>query len=123
MAKKVDAFKERGATLVALTPELPEYTGDTVESNELPFAVLTDLNLKVAEKYGLVFDLAYITEIYEKLFKLSEKNGAGALGKMALTPTYIIDRSGIIQYAFVDVDYRKRAEPSELIEALDQMEK
>ena len=29
--------------------------------------------------------------------------------------TYIIDRKGIIRWAFVDADYRKRAEPADIV--------
>lgn len=33
-------------------------------------------------------------------------------------PTYIIGTDGVIKYAFVDVDYRKRAEPAEILDVL-----
>ena len=31
-------------------------------------------------------------------------------------PTYVIDTQGTIRYAFLDADYKKRAEPSEVVD-------
>ena len=50
-----------------------------------------------------------------------EEQGANL---MALTPelplgaTYIIGTDAVIRYAFIDPDYRKRAEPDSLLSAL-----
>jgi peroxiredoxin len=35
--------------------------------------------------------------------------------------TYIIDKAGIVRYRFVDPDYRKRAEPADLLIALKHL--
>ena len=32
--------------------------------------------------------------------------------------TYVIDKSGVIRYSFVDPDYTKRAEPSEVLKVV-----
>ncbi len=121
MAEKKDAFASKGATIIALTPELPEFSEKTAEANDVPFPILTDLNLEVAESYGLVFDLGIITDLYEDFAKISEKNGEEAKTKLPLTATYIIDSEGVIRYTFLDPNYRKRAEPSELLNELDKL--
>jgi peroxiredoxin len=41
-----------------------------------------------------------------------------ASNELPLAATYIIDQDGKIIYAFLDADYRNRAEPSELTEVL-----
>lgn len=118
MADKLDDFKAKGANVIALTPELPEFSGETAKTNKVPFPILTDLNHEVAEKYGLVFDLGILSEMYEGFAEISKKNGAEAEAKLPLTATYIIDTSGTIKHAFIDPDYRKRAEPADLLKAL-----
>ena len=35
--------------------------------------------------------------------------------------TYVIDRNGIVRFAFADTDYRKRAEPAAIVEALEEL--
>ncbi|MFH2056066.1 MAG: AhpC/TSA family protein, partial [bacterium] len=36
--------------------------------------------------------------------------------------TYVIDTDRMIRYAFIDADYRKRAEPKDIIAALEQLQ-
>lgn len=121
LAEKQKEIEERGATLVALTPEHPEFTQGTVSDMEIPFPVLTDLNLEVADQYGLVFNLTHLTGLYENFAKLSEKNGEDASSRLPLTATYVIDPDGTITWAFLDANYRYRAEPSRILDALDHL--
>lgn len=113
-------FKAEGANLIALTPEVPDKSLSTKEKNDLKFEVLSDLGNVVARKYGLVFKL--IPEVAEayKGFGLNEYNGDES-DELPLSATYVIDQKGIIQYAFLDGDYRKRAEPKDIINALKKI--
>jgi peroxiredoxin len=51
---------------------------------------------------------------------LASFNGDDSL-ELPLGATYVIDRGGVIRYAFVDGDYRKRAEPSDVLAALRKL--
>ena len=46
-----------GARIVVITPELERYTRALHKKLNLSFDILTDLHLKVAEKFRLVFTL------------------------------------------------------------------
>ena len=107
-----------GAELVALTPELPDNSLSTQEKNELSFEVLTDEDNTIAKQYGLVFKLTPEVSVYYKdAFDLEVYNG-NTTDELPLAATYVIDRDGVIKYAFLDADYRVRAEPSEVLEVL-----
>ncbi len=111
-------FKEYGATLVALTPELPDKSLSTKEKNELSFEVLTDYNNEVAKKFHIVFNLnEELIDIYNNFHKLEDYNGVET-NELPVPATYIIDKDGVIRYAFVDSDYRKRAELEDLLNVL-----
>lgn len=111
-------IKSLGANLVALTPELPDNSLNTQEKNELSFEVLTDKDSEVARRYGLVFKLSPETaKYYKAAFDLEVYNGNDS-DELPLAATYVIDTSGKITYAFLDADYRKRAEPTEVLNAL-----
>ncbi len=111
-------FQALGAQLIALTPELPDQSLSTAEKNELQFEVLSDVENQVARDYGLVFQLSpEVAELYQKAFDLHGSNGDES-NELPLAATYIIQPSGAISYAFLDVDYRNRAEPAEVLEAL-----
>lgn len=116
LQKELPEFQSAGARLVALTPELPDKALTTAEKNALKFEVLTDLNHEVAKAYGIVFKLTpQVRDLYKKFFDLTEFNGTAAGDDtLPLAATYIIDREGVIRYAFLNADYRKRAEPAEL---------
>ena len=107
-----------GAQLVALTPELPDNSLNTQEKNELSFEVLTDLDNAVAKQYGLVFKLIPEVAVYYKdAFDLEVYNG-NTTDELPLAATYVIGQDGVIQYAFLDADYRVRAEPQDIVDVL-----
>lgn len=121
LQEKLPDFQKEGATLMALTPEVPDKSLSTSEKNELEFIVLSDVDNVVGKEYGVVFQLTLdVASIYETGFGLSEYNGNKS-NELPLAATYVIDKNGIIQYAFLDSDYRNRAEPSEIINALQKL--
>lgn len=123
LQKVLPYIQASGAQLVALTPELPDKALTTAEKNDLKFLVLTDLNHEVAKRYNVAFELTPdVASRYKKHFDLLEYNGAEA-GEttLPLAATYIIDRDGMVRYAFLDADYRKRAEPAEIVAFLKKM--
>ena len=120
MQNSLDEMKGSGATLVVLTPELPEKAKATAEANELSMVALYDKNSAVAKQYGIVFQLPEaIVPAYRDRIKLPEYNGSDAM-ELPLAATYVINPDGKITYAFLDADYKKRAEPSEVIAAVKQ---
>lgn len=111
-------FKAYGAQLIAITPETPDQSMSTKEKNNLDFEVLTDEKNVVAAKYAGVHGLPeHIRDFYAN-------RGVGEFYKdypnieFPVPATYIIDKSGIIRYLFAESDYRKRAEPTDIIESL-----
>lgn len=123
LQKVLPDIQASGAQLVALTPELPDKALTTAEKNDLKFLVLTDLNHEVAKRYNVAFELTPdVASRYKKHFDLLEYNGAEAGETMLpLAATYVIDRNGMVRYAFLDADYRKRAEPAEIVAFLKKM--
>lgn len=118
LQQELPNFKANGATLIALTPELPDESISTAEKNDLQFEVLSDLGNIVAKEYGIVFKLTQeVAEMYNQSFELNNHNGDES-NELPLAATYIINEEGIIEYAFLDADYRNRAEPSELTDFL-----
>ena len=123
MQEKLPEIKAAGASLIALTPELPDKALTTTEKNKLEFQVLTDLNHKVADQYGLLFKLTpEVEKLYGNFFDLSEFNGADATtNTLPLAATYIIAQDGTIKWAYLDADYRSRAEPADIVAFLKKM--
>ena len=114
-------FQSAGANLIALTPELPDNSLSTQEKNHLKFEVLSDVNNEVARQYGIVFKLnEAVSETYKQAFDLESYNGNDS-DELPLAATYVIDREGVIRYAFLDAEYRNRAEPGDILSALNKL--
>ncbi len=107
-----------GARLVALSPELPDNSLSTVEKNKLAFTVLSDTGNAVAQRYGIAYTLPdSLIEAFKGRLDLPTLNGNDSW-ELPLAVTYIITTEGTIHTAFIDADYRKRAEPAAILEAL-----
>lgn len=111
-------FEANGANLLALTPEVPDKSLSTSEKHDLKFEVLSDIGNEIAREYGIVFKLTNdVADAYNSSFGMNEYNGDES-NELPLAATYIINEDGKIVYAFLDADYRNRAEPSELTKFL-----
>ena len=121
LQEELPNFNAEGANLLALTPEMPDKSISTKEKNHLDFEVLSDVGNNVGREYGIIFKLTpEVAKIYNENFGLNANNGDNT-NELPLAATYVIDKEGIIRYAFLDADYRKRAEPKAIIEALKSL--
>ena len=115
-------IKSLGATLVAISPQVPEKSLATAEENKVSFEVLSDVGNKAARQFGLVFTLP---ERLRTIYKQFGADVAAANGdesyELPLAATYVIGVDGIIRYAFVDTDYTKRLEPEEVVKVLKKI--
>lgn len=119
--KRLSEIQKAGANLIAITPELPDKSLTTSEKHDLDFEVLSDKGNKVAEEFGIVFDLTEeVEKYYKSSFSFTDYYGTEQ-GKLPLSVTYVIDKDGTVTWAFVDPDYRNRAEPDDIIEAINSL--
>ncbi|MCC7412746.1 MAG: AhpC/TSA family protein [Gammaproteobacteria bacterium] len=111
-----------GASLVAISPEQPDQSLSTAGKNALAFEVLSDAGNRVARDFGLVFELAEeLRPVFAKFgIDLAARNGDDSF-ELPVPATYVIDRGGVVRYAFVDTDYRKRAEPLDILTSLQSL--
>mgnify|MGYP001795873953 CR=1 FL=1 len=117
-AEILPEIEAEGGQFVAVSPELPDKTAETVKENGLDFTVLSDVGNTVAESYGVVFSLTpEVHAKYNAAFGFDAHNGQDS-GKLPLAATYVIGTDGLIRFAFLDADYTKRAEPAAVLSAL-----
>jgi peroxiredoxin len=114
-------IKERGATLVAVTPELPENIAKTVEKTKAEYSILYDEGLKIMKAYEVEFEVPENTlKRYRNAgIKLDENNGRNG-NYLPIPATYVIDEDFTITYRFFDPDYKKRPSVKEILDHLDK---
>src|ERR1700752_4053373 len=108
-----------GAQIVALTPELERYTRNVHKKLNLSFDILTDLHLKTAEQFRLVFTLPdYLRDLYKSFGNALDRFHDEPEFRLPMPARYVVDKQGIIRAADVNADYTIRLEPSETLKEL-----
>jgi len=117
---KLKEIESLGATLVAISPEMPDASMTKNEISNMDFTVLSDQDAKVASQYGVAWKVREFLldhmRIDRELDLKEINNGNGSV--LPIPATFIIDTNGLVQWNYVNVDYRTRSEPDEIIEAL-----
>jgi peroxiredoxin len=111
-----------GASLVAISPQLPDGSLSTSAANALTFDVLSDVGNVVARRFGLVWSLP---EELRAALRSNNKALPGVNGddswELPVPATYVVARDGRVVLAAVEVDYRKRQEPEAILAALQAL--
>jgi peroxiredoxin len=111
--------KDLGAQIVVLTPELERYTRALHKKLNLTFDILTDLHLKIAEQFRLLYVLPdYLRELYKSVGNALDRFHAEPEFRLPMPARYVIDKHGIIRAADVSADYTIRPEPSDTLNVL-----
>jgi peroxiredoxin len=111
-----------GARLIAISPQLPDGSLSTAQSNRLTFDVLSDVGNRVARRFGLVYALP---EELRAALRSNNKALPGINGdeswELPVPATYVIAPDRRVALAYLDVDYRKRLEPDAVLAALKSL--
>jgi peroxiredoxin len=112
-------LRERGALLVAISPETQRQSDFAVQQHKLPFPLLHDPGAQLAEQFGLVYTVPEYHQRYLKsiMVNLPFLNGE-ASWRLPLPATYVLDREGRVRFAEAHADFRVRPEPQETLSAL-----
>jgi peroxiredoxin len=121
--KEIDSqVQELGARIVVLTPELERYTRALHKKLNLPFDILIDLHLKVAEQFGLVFTFPdYLTDLYRSWGNTLDRFHDESGYRLPMPARYVVDSNSLIRAAEVNADYTIRPEPSETLRLLKEI--
>jgi peroxiredoxin len=112
-------IRDKGATLLAVTPETPENIIKTTGKTNAMFSILHDDNLKIMKAYDVSFEVPEntLTRYRNTGIDIEEANGKN--GKFLPVPAvYIIDKESTITYRFFEPDYKKRPSVKEILSNL-----
>jgi peroxiredoxin len=109
-------LRERGALLVAISPQTARQNDFMVDQHRLRFPVLSDPGCEVAEKFGLATTVPEsLREYYLSiLINIPFVNGESSW-RLPLPATYIISPAGRVLLAEAHADFRVRPEPQEAL--------
>src|SRR5258705_768770 len=111
---------DKGATLVAITPELPENISKTIEKTKAAYSILYDEELKIMKAYDVEFEVPenVLTRYRNTGIKIDENNGKKNGNFLPVPATYVIDKQSTIIYRFFQSDYKRRPSVGEILNNL-----
>ncbi|MGI8493691.1 MAG: peroxiredoxin-like family protein [Pyrinomonadaceae bacterium] len=122
LQKNISQIKAAGGNVVAISVENPDNSLSVAKKNEVEFTVLSDPNLNLARKFGIVYEMPKETDDLYKSHGLDvAKHNAMEKAELPLSATYVVNRKGKIVYAYLEPDYKKRAAPEIIIETLSKI--
>ncbi len=112
----VPQLKELNTSLIAITPETPDYSSETYQKNNLDFSVLSDLDNVYAKSLGLVFQMPEeLQKIYDCFnIKVDKHNGNDDF-ELPMPATYVLNKQREIIYSFIPEDYTERLNPDTIL--------
>lgn len=119
LQKNLHIFKQHNASLITITPQQPDKSAEQIKKEKYPFEVLSDLDSRVMQAYNLYFRIPdELVAVYKKAgLDIEDYNGKDR-NVLPVPGTFIIDQQGIVRAMHADTDYKKRMEPSDIIQAL-----
>ena len=120
LQNKLSDIQKLGATLVAISPEVPDASMTKNEINEMEFIVLSDQDAKVASQYGVAWEVPEFLLEHMRIDRNLDlkKINNGNSSVLPIPATFLLGIDGIVKWNYVNVDYRTRSEPDEIIKAL-----
>lgn len=117
--KVLPQFEALGAYYLAVSPHQPIAAQEQYRN----YQVMCDCDNQIARSFGIVYELQ---DVEKSLFaewgiRLDEVNQCKKW-ELPLPATYLIGQDRMVEFQYVDADFRKRLSPDELIEALTRFQ-
>jgi peroxiredoxin len=112
---------DRGAQLVAVTPEKQEGIAKTVEKTKASFPIITDEQMKIMKAYDVAYQVDEKTIARYKMASIDLAANNGQKPDAVYLPipaVYVINKQGEITYRYFESDYRKRPYVKEILDNL-----
>ncbi|CAB9508522.1 alkyl hydroperoxide reductase Thiol specific antioxidant Mal allergen [Seminavis robusta] len=112
----VPELKQFQATLVAISPMLPDGTAFLATKRDLDYSVCSDVNNTLAKEFRLTFEVKPHTQPFMTKWgeHIPDHNGLDSW-EIPLPATYVIGQDGRIAWSFMDNDPGIRAEVKDIV--------
>ena len=111
-----------GAQVVSIMPDSARFTDVYVANNDLPFPVLSDIDLGYSLSLGLIFWVgAEIQKLYQEVGVELEKYHGNQACFLPMAAKFIVGRDGLVKARQVNIEFRERMEPAAIITTLQDL--
>jgi peroxiredoxin len=121
------AFRERGALIIGISPQLPRQNDFTVQQHHLTFPILSDAGARLAAQFGLTYTVPEPLRLHYRsiLVNIPFINGDDSW-QLPLPATYVLkptrdpegNLTGTVLFAEAHADHRVRPDPQDILTIL-----
>jgi len=114
-------IKDKGASLVAVTPETTEGIIKTAEKTKAQFPIIYDEDLKIMKGYDVAYKVDEKSVARYKNFDIDlalNNNQKPEEVYLPVPAVYIVDKEGTITFRYFEPDYKKRVSVKEILKNL-----
>jgi peroxiredoxin len=119
--KQTDAL---GYQMIGISPDLPAELNRTLDKHQLKYTLLSDSKANAMRAFGIGYRLDAATiEKYKGYGIDLEKSSGEKHHGLPVPSVFIVDADGIIQFAYVNPDYKARVPGSVVLAAAEAISK
>ena len=117
-----DQIRKLGARVVSIMPDSAQFTGSYAKQNDLPFPILSDIDLGYSLALGLIFWVGTeIRRLYEEAGVELEKYQGNQGFFLPMAAKFIVGQDGLVKARQVNIEFRERMEPEAIVAALKDL--
>jgi peroxiredoxin len=121
-AELAPALADRGFAMIAVSPQKPDGSLSTAETNQLTYAVVSDPGNQITSALGILTEPSpEAAAAAQKVgLDLAEHNADGGL-TLPMPTTVVVDAAGVIRWIDVHPNYTTRSEVPDILAAVDSV--
>lgn len=110
-------IRSKGARLIAITPEKPEFISKTIEKTKASYPLIYDNEMKIMKAYKVAFEVdeKTVSRYKNADIDLAAANGQKEKVYLPVPAVYIINKESTIVYRYFEFDYKKQAPVQEIL--------
>ena len=110
---------EKGASVIAVSPQIPEYNHKTIRKTGATFSVIHDEGYQIMDAYHVSFTMdEKIIKKYRRFGRHIDRANANEEYILPVPATFIIGKDRVIRYIQYDPNYKNRSTVAEVLENL-----
>jgi len=115
----LNLLTERGARVVAISPEGAAGVAKTIEKTGAVFPILTDADMKISKSYQVAYavDDRTLGRYKNSGIDLLELNGQKQ-AQLPVPAVYVVNKEGSVTYRYFEADTKKRVSVQEILREL-----
>jgi peroxiredoxin len=111
-------IKDMGYRIIAASADRPDKLSGTADEEQLTYLLVSDSKQSAAKAFGLAFQVGDQTlQRFKGFGKLLEEASGETHHILPVPAVYLIGKDGIIDFTYVNPDYKVRLEPQILLAA------